>query len=270
MNLKGTISFFIGVAGFIACLFLQPGDVRSTISKIALGFMLGGVIDFVVYLVENRKHWNLFKTKIFKASKPVRVTVAYLFRIEINGKYVLIKRHKKDKIGYQPVGGAFKYFKEENRELFDKLGVEPCDYVPRDEDTDQDLRIRLKKRKHLIPFIKWFESRKNREMDPWREFYEELIEPGLLPASEFKHVKYVFIGKHTEGIIPSPVFPIDEFRYAEIYELRPETDGQKAAIANLINKHDEIVFVSPDEIRKGSTNNGFSILPHTFKILPKC
>jgi hypothetical protein len=119
-----------------------------------------------------------------------------------------------------------------------------------------------------MEFLKWFESRKNRELDPWREFYEELVEPGLLPTSVFKHVKYVFVGKHTEGILPSPVFPIDEFRYAEIYELRPETDAQKQAIAKLINSED-IIFATPDEVRKGASNNGQTILPHTFKILPR-
>ncbi|OCX54176.1 hypothetical protein BEL04_07890 [Mucilaginibacter sp. PPCGB 2223] len=269
MNLKGKISFIIGIAGFIACIFIKAADVKSTIFKIALGFVLGGAIDLIVFLVENKKHWNLLKTKIFNPNQPVRVTVAYLFRIEVNGRYVLIKRHKNDRVGYQPIGGAFKYFKEENRELFDKLGIEPCDHVPRDEKTDHDLRIRLKKRKNLIDFLKWFESRKNREMDPWREFYEELVEPGLLQEDIFKHVKYVFICKHTEGVLKSPVYPIDELRYAEIYELRPETDAQKKAIADLISHNEQIVFASPDEIRKGATNDGRTILPHTFKILPK-
>lgn len=269
MNVKATINLIIGITALLSCVFLSVGDLRSTIFKIAIGFVLGGFIDLVVFLWENRKLWNLIQTRIFKSGHPVRVTVAYLFRIELNGKYVLIKRHKKDRVGFQPVGGAIKYFKEENRELFDKLGVEPCDFVPRDEHTDQDLRIRIKKRKNLTDFIKWFESRKNREIDPWREFYEELIESGFLPASEFTHIKYVYIGKHTEGILPSPVFAIDEFRYAEIYELRPETDGQKKAIANLTNYPEQILFVSPDEIRKGASNSGQTILPHTFKILPK-
>lgn len=267
--MKGKVSFIIGLIGFAVCFFLKEDELRNTTFKISLGFVIGSLIEFIVFVIENRKRWNLFKTKIFKSSKPVRVTVAYLFRIEVNGKYVLIKRHKKDRVGYQPVGGAFKFFKEENRELFDKLGIEPCDHVPRDEDTEHDLRIRINKRKNLIEFLKWFESRKNREIDPWREFYEELIEPGLLPSEPFRHVKYVFIGKHTEGILPSPVFPIDEFRYAEIYELRPETDAQKTAIANLLNKQGEIIFASPDEIRKGSSINGETILPHTFKILPR-
>src|SRR5690606_9849485 len=119
--------------------------------------------------------WKLLMSKVIKRNQPVRVTVAYLFRIEVNGKYALIKRHKKDNQGYQPIGGAFKYLREESRELFDKLGIEPCNAVPRDEDTEHDLRINISKRKNLLEFLKWFESRKDREIDPRREFIEELI-----------------------------------------------------------------------------------------------
>lgn len=209
--MKGKVGFIIGLCGLLVYFFLQDGDWRNTISKISIGLIVGAIIEFTIYIIENRKLWNLFKTKIFNTSKPVRVTVAYLFRIEVNGKYVLIKRHKKDRIGYQPIGGAFKYFKEENREYFDKLGIEPCDCVTRDEDTEHDLRIRINKRKNLIDFLKWFESRKNREIDPWREFYEELIEPELLPSDLFKHVKYVFVGRHIEGILPSSVFRLMNF-----------------------------------------------------------
>jgi hypothetical protein len=268
MNIKGKVSFIIGVLGLGFCWFLKPVEPRPTIFKIALGFVLGALIEFFAYLYENRKYWNLIRTKIFSRSEPVRVTVAYLFRIEVNGKYALIKRHKKDRFGYQPVGGAFKYLKEETRELFDRLGIEPCNHVPRDENTEHDLRIRIKKRKNLIEFLTWFESRKNRETDPRREFNEELIIPGFLPYEYFKDFKYVFICKHTEGVLKKTVFPIDEFRYAEIYELRPENDLQKKSIIDLM-KVDDIIFASPDEIRKGLTERGEPILPHTFKILPK-
>ncbi len=268
MTIKGVISLILGVLGALSCIFIKDIEARGTVFKLALGFVIAGIIEFIVFLYENRKRWNLYATKIYKCGKPVRVTVAYLFRIEVNGEYVLIKRHKKDRIGYQPVGGAFKYFKEENRELFDKLGIEPCNHVPRDEDTEHDLRVIIRKRKNLMEFLKWFESRKNREMDPWREFYEELIDPGLLPAEAFRHIKYAYIGKHEEGILRSPVFPEDEYRYAEIYELRPDTDIQRSAILALKQRSDEILFATPEEIRKGS-RNGQVILPHTFKILPR-
>ena len=108
----------------------------------------------------------------------------------------------------------------------------------------------------------------NVSYDATREFYEELVEPGLLPIELFKHVKYVYIGSHKELVPPSPGFPIDQFRYAEIYELRPDSDEQKEAIENLIYEN-EITFATPDEIRSGSNSDGLTILPHTFKILPR-
>lgn len=269
IKMKGRVSFIIGVLGFAICYFLENGEPKDTIFKISLGFVIGSLIEFIVFLIENRKRWDILKTFVIRPNKPVRVTVAYLFRIEVNGKYVLIKRHKNDNPGYQPIGGAYKYLKEENRELFDKIGVEPCNHVPRDEDTEYDLRVVLKKRKKLSAFLKWFESRKNREMDPSREFVEELLEPGLLPFESFRYIKYVFIGKHIEGVLKSPVYPIDEVRYADIYELRTDNDRQKKAVRDLINSEDEIYFATPDEIRSGSTKDGVKILPHTFKILPK-
>lgn len=249
MTTKGIVSFIIGCIGITVCVFLKTGETKETIWKIALGAVIAGVTEFIIFLFENRKRWKLLKTKFYKRNKPVRLTLAYLFRIEVNGQYVLIERHKKDRIGFQPVGGAYKYFKEETRDLFDKLGIEPCNYVPRDDDTEHDLRIIIRKRKNLIEFLKWFESRKNREIDPNREFYEELIEPNLLPADKFKQLKYVFIGKHEEGILASSVFPIDEYRYADIFELRLDTDEQRKAIQDLKQK-EKILFVTPEEIRK--------------------
>ena len=267
--MKGKVSFIIGLLGFITCIFLKEGEPRNTVFKIALGFVIGGLIELLVFVIENRNKWGIIKTLFINRNQPIRVTVAYLFRIEVNGKYALIKRHKKDNAGYQPVGGAYKYLKEENRELFDKLGIEPCNYVPRDEDTENDLRIIIKKRKNLMAFLKWFESRKNRELDPYREFCEELIAPGFLSNEIFRHIKYVYVGKHIEGVLKSPVYPQDELRYADIFELRTENDIQKQEIINLKNKEDEIIFATPDEISKRATNNGSVILPHSFKILPR-
>lgn len=256
---------FLGGLGLIACLFIANSD---SYFKVSLGLLLGGVVELIAFLFENRKEWQILRTVILHPNKPIRITAAYLFRIELNGKYLLIKRHKKDMAGYQPVGGAYKYLKEENQVLFNDLGIEPCNRVPRDEDTEHDLRIILEKRKKLLKYLKWFSSRKNREIDPIREFYEELIEPGHLKEIDFRHFKYLFSRKHWEFAIPSPVFEVDEFRYADIYELRLENDYQKAAIHALQKGSDEIIFATPEEIRKGRTVDGKVILPHSFKILP--
>lgn len=268
MSNRGKISFTFGTLGLVSSFLLKKSEVQDAIFNISLGFIVACLVDLVIFLLDNRERWNLIKPQFWKYNSPVRVTVAYLFRIELNGKYLLIKRHKNDFVGYQPVGGAYKYFKEENREIFDNLGIVPCNHVPRDEDTENDLRIVINKRKNLSAFFKWFESRKNREIDPWREFYEELIEPGLLPENHFKHIKYSYIEKREEGVLKTEDYPIEQFRYADIFELRLETDAQKEAIKSLEN-NDDIVFVTAEEIRKGNTNDGIRILPHTFKILPK-
>ncbi|WP_431217388.1 hypothetical protein ACQ86N_12995 [Puia sp. P3] len=87
-------------------------------------------------------------------------------------------------------------------------------------------------------------------MDPTREFNEELIVPGLLPEAAFRHLTYVFLGKHEELEIPSKALPIDEFRYADIFELRLETKEQEEAIRALAEKSDEVLFASSEEIKK--------------------
>ena len=74
-----------------------------------MGFVVGGLIEFIVFIIENRKRCGVLKTLIIKRNQPVRVTVAYLFRIEVNGKYALIKRNKEDNKRFQPVGGWYTY-----------------------------------------------------------------------------------------------------------------------------------------------------------------
>lgn len=165
MNIKGHISLILGILGLITGWLLTPSIWVDSIYKVSIGLIIAWFIDFLVFLNSFRKRGRLLITYLWKRNQPVRVTIAYLFRIELNGKYVLINRHKPDMIGYQPIGGAFKHFKEETREIFQKLGVEPCNHVTRDEDTDQDLRVQIRKRKNLSEFLKWFESRKGREVD---------------------------------------------------------------------------------------------------------
>ena len=255
----------LGSLGLIACIFISQSE---TYFKVSLGLLFGGIVELLAYLYENRKQWEILKVQFINPNKPIRITAAYLFRIEMNGRYLLIRRHKNDMVGYQPVGGAYKYLKEENQDLFNELGIVPCNKVPRDNDTENDLRVILGKRKKLVKYIKWFSGRKNREIDPTREFYEEMIEPGLLPEKDFRHFKYLYTGKHWEFAIPSPVFNVDEFRYADIYELRLENDVQKKAIQSLQAGAEEVIFATAEEIRNGRTLDGKVILPHTFKILP--
>jgi hypothetical protein len=243
-------------------------NLKTEFLGLSSGIGAAFLVEVVTASIEDWDRIRLFIRCAF-SDKPIRVTTAYLLRIEIDGKYLLIKRHKKDRPGYQPVGGAFKFLKNENSSRFHKLGIEPCHFIERDKDAENDLRIIIKRRRNLIRYLKWFESRTDRELDPWREFYEELIADGFLSFKAFPHIQYSFVGKNEEYVSPSPAYPIDELRYAEVYELKFESDEQKNEIRHLLTSDDDrITFATPAEIRNGSTNDGVRILPHTFKILP--
>lgn len=273
MDFKGILSLAIGVVGLLFCNFAHihgREEMLKTLNDISIGLIIGGLIEFVAFVYIQ---WNslrvIISTLLFRPRKNIRLTMAYLFRIETDGKYLLVKRHRNDQIGYQPVGGTYKYLRDENAELFDELGIEPCHFIQRDNDGKDDLRIILKHRYKLYRFLKWFHSRKKRELDPWREFYEELICDNLVDARTFPFIQYSFVKRKEELVIPSPAYPsIDEYRYADIYELKYTTAQQYEAIKNLSTRTDEAVIIAtPAEIRKGITSNGKIILPHSKKIL---
>lgn len=53
--MKGIISFIIGIIGLVLCIFLITSETKSTVFKIALGFVIGGLIEFSVFIIENKK-----------------------------------------------------------------------------------------------------------------------------------------------------------------------------------------------------------------------
>lgn len=114
----------------------------------------------------------VFKTKTLFRNQDVRLSISYLFRIKINGKYLLVKNRKGNY--YQLVGGAYKYYKSSEK-VFRKNEVKPDRYFETEHGiAKNDLRFRLPG-KNVINIIKWFNSREDRETSQWREFCEELL-----------------------------------------------------------------------------------------------
>ena len=68
--MKGKVSFIIGLIGFAVCFFLKEDELMNTIFKISLGFVGGGLIEFVVFIIENRKRWGVLKTLIINRNQP--------------------------------------------------------------------------------------------------------------------------------------------------------------------------------------------------------
>src|SRR5258708_38039527 len=99
MSGKGIIGMILGALGWV--IFNWRGDPDW--KKVSLGAFVAGLLELLGYVYENRKQWRFLKLHFVDSNRKIRITTAYLFRIERNGKYLLIIRNKKDMVGYTPV-----------------------------------------------------------------------------------------------------------------------------------------------------------------------
>ena len=223
------------------------------------------IFDGGYFLYENKEQLRLW-AQIYKPfqRRELRISIAYLMRIEVDGKYLLIKNDRGQN-GFQPVGGVYKYFYPEGYMELQQIGVFTDNCIDIDEHSRHDLRCTLDDRKKLSKFLKWFDSGKQREKDPWREFYEELIRSRILPEENFKYFQYEKVGCVTGPIAYSDHFKVNEFLYADIY--RPKFSNEKIEdIKKLFaTGHSQILFATRDEILQGNAGSE-KILPHTIKI----
>lgn len=187
-----------------------------------------------------------FKSTITHRDKDLYLSFSYLYRIEVDAKYLLIRGHRmKDR--YQPIGGVYKFY-QEAKSFLDSIYFQPDTMVGNVDETD-DLRIRIKG-KYLLQFMDWFLKMEDREYGPEREFYEELIAQGFLPEEEFRNLHYRKVKVHNKGITKAPIpNKIDEFIYADIFELTL-TEKQKQLVKKAVTDHPrDLCLASPEEMR---------------------
>jgi predicted acylesterase/phospholipase RssA len=162
----------------------------------------------------------------------IRVSISALFRVLIDGKYLLVKGRRIDQ--FQPVGGVLKRL-DSSKALMRELGVLDDKNFPIDDSSRDDLRVHVPFAS-LSKFLEWFVSAKDRETSPWREFYEELIGENILPAEAFHYANYEEIRTHVEGIRFSEHFHCHELLVAEIYHFLP--NGEQSAHLRELQKRD--------------------------------
>ncbi|AUD05411.1 SMODS-associated NUDIX domain-containing protein [Spirosoma pollinicola] len=272
--MKEIINVFVGVVLFVAGTWFLNNrpDIKDSVRDAGLGVLFAAGTSLLVLAWESKQYLRVLIQSYIKPTKAVRVSMAYLFRIEVDGQFLLVRNHKNPLRGYQPVGGVYKYLKRETASLFQELGI-AVDIRPGigvDDDSRNDLRCKINERRHLPAFLRWFDAKRDRETDPWREFYEELIVEGLLKQEDFPYIQYCHFKSDYEGIKSPDAFPIDEFLYADIIELKPENSKQIDELKRLFvqrSLNDIYTFATPEEIRSGSTSTGITILPHAKKIL---
>jgi hypothetical protein len=169
---------------------------------------------------------------LFKRKERVYVSLSYLFKIKLKGenKYLMVKGNKV-RHQYQPVGGVYKKFSS-IAENWRKWEAEEARNTIENSD---DLRF-FTKRKYIPAIRKWFYEGKSREVDVWREFHEELIGSGILPNSEFQHIKPEFVNSTEEVLITRKGFTEKQFLIYNIYNVIL-SDGQQIKLNELLESN---------------------------------
>lgn len=220
----------------------------STITSALLGTAVSIAFEKIDFYGQGFKLWL---QQIKYSKKDIRLSFSYLFKIEVNGKYLLVKGNRL-KRQFQPIGGVYKYYPEAKSTL-DEFHFRPDTRMNNHDETD-DLRITIKG-KYLLKYMKWFLSMKDREYDPHREFIEELIDTELLPKDLFKSLKYRKVSVHNKEITYSKYNQCDEFIYADIFELLLNYE-QKEAVLSAVKKHPNELCLASDVELKSECYNG--------------
>ena len=166
------------IIGAIILPFISSSTVPFTLIT---GIMLGIAVPLLDAIASNSRYMRLVYYSVRYSRQHIRVSASYLFRIKVDGSYLLVKGDRWEQ--YQPVGGVYK-ISSGAKQVMDEIGALDDDLVPIDKISLHDLRIRIPANK-LVAFVRWFESGRSRETSPWREFYEEMISPGIFSSTIF-------------------------------------------------------------------------------------
>lgn len=150
MALYYIITFlFLGVFIFFGETWIPNKQLNNTLHELAVGAfgaLLGMAITTVINL--RGKLWVCFLATTIYRNRHIRISAAYLFKINIDGKYLLVKGRNINQL--QPVGGVYKRLPDSST-LFQNLEILDDKCIPICDTTRQDLRIRVKG-KHLANF----------------------------------------------------------------------------------------------------------------------
>lgn len=233
---------FLAIAIILLLLDLPTGN---EIAYILIGIFFTEFYNFIIeyagsikMLFKILKNWNEY----------VRISFAYLFRIKVGDKYLLIMGNRIKK--YQPIGGVYKFYDIHNLQ---RIGFNEIDEMKADGKNDKDLRGRIQAKK-LPKLINWFNTQECREYDANREFNEELIYSGILDEKIFRNIEYKKVKSISSGIINTPNYGL-EYKIFDIVELLVNEEQKKYLESLMINNNnDQICFVTENEIKKHKRN----------------
>jgi hypothetical protein len=244
---------------------ILAGGVGVVIALVFPTVMIGGwIVAFVIgvfacdvsrWLHESEYAstgwWDWFRLKTVYRNTDVRLSVSALVRIKIGDNHLLVKSSRIEG-QYQPVGGLFKFF-EPARQHLNEFRTKYRTGYGYDQENDRDLRIHVPGR-NVPSFVAWFLTGRDRELTPWREFYEELVETGILPADSFAWVNFGLVRTRFDRLHRSKHFGnVPELLIAQVFV--PEFTTEQWQIIKHLNdtlrEGDQYAFVQEDHIQTG-------------------
>ena len=105
---------FVGVISLLVTALTTSSEsvgvqAISAIASGVFGLMVSSIYEFVDTHDQGLKTW--FDTQIRYREKNIRLSFSYLFRIEVDGKYLLVRGHRMNN-QFQPIGGVYKVYDE--------------------------------------------------------------------------------------------------------------------------------------------------------------
>lgn len=273
--IKSAIIFVISLS-FIATMVIfeiKSWPAGSSIAGLLLGFSLPALFHSIQDVLDTTD-WKISQRKLKRGgfisdNTIIRISFAYLYRIKIGDKYLLVK-NERGTGKYQPVGGVYKFEEDEKIELKNRFQVKDDNKISIDESSRNDYRLRMEN-KYLRKFISHFDKKANRENvdNLSREFREELIEKNIINWNE---ISYRFCGRHMTNLHFGEHFQIYEILLADVVELLPTVE-QMEDLKMLLNKSsDKYRLATAEEITSLGVNTATGqlreeIADHTRRIL---
>lgn len=267
-------SLLSGILFTVIIVFeINSWPAGNSIAGAFLGLVLPALIKSYQDLSDNTA-WKttqrqLERRKLISDDSIIRISFAYLYRIKVGNKYLLVK-NERGTGKYQPVGGVYKFSEKEKQELTSLFQVKDDNKISIDESSRNDYRLKIEN-KFIRKFIKRFDKEADREniSDLSREFCEELIDTKILSWEE---IRYRYCGRHMTELKFSQHFQIYEILLADIIELIPTQQQEKDLRELESQKSEKYLFATAEEILSLGINTttgklSEDIADHTIKIL---
>lgn len=265
----------ITVALIAGIIYTEQVDMltANVVLSFAFAYTAAWFVNAVADCTDNsawKEQLRLYmRKKVINKDDPVRISFAYLFRIKVDDRYLLILNGRGTE-KYQPVGGAYKANREEKIFLKEKYFLSEDDKIPVDKASKDDYRMFVPAGR-LKAFVRRFDCTTDRErvQDLRREFCEELVHSGIL---DFCEISYRYCGRHYGNIEFSRHFRCYELLLADIVELIPTPEQEKKLRTLKAKKSKRYYFATASEIRHCGIVEGTEQLKevigdHSFKIL---